>query len=203
MKITLLLHKLIHLTEFTYIYCLGKVLGISWVIQYLRNPNPRLTNSILRSFGAKVGSSTTFKRSVFIDNVFEDQNSAGDFRYLRIGDNCYLGDCLYLDLANKIVLENNVVISGKVSLLTHSDCNRSTILAHQFPRKCDPIIIKEGAWIGFGAILLSGVTIGKNAVVAASSLVRTDISENTVNGGIPAVVIRKLGCKPNDTGCIT
>lgn len=162
------------------------------MVRYLRNPNPLVTPRILRAFGATVGEKTTIKRSIYIDNTYEDQNSAGDFRYITIGSNCYIGDCVYFDLANQIILGNNVIISGKVSIITHADCNRSTYLAEEFPRICQPVVIEDGAWIGFAATILSGVTIGKQSVVAASSLVRDNIESRKLFAGIPARELNSL-----------
>jgi acetyltransferase-like isoleucine patch superfamily enzyme len=51
----------------------------------------------------------------------------------------------------------------------------------------DSILIKEGAWIGAGSIILPGVVIGENAVVGAGSVVTKSISPGAVVGGVPAV----------------
>ncbi len=48
------------------------------------------------------------------------------------------------------------------------------------------------AWIGAGATILPGVTVGENAVVAAGAVVSKNVPDNTVVGGIPAKVIRTI-----------
>jgi len=55
-----------------------------------------------------------------------------------------------------------------------------------------PIIVEDMAWIGAGAIILSGVRIKKGAVVAAGSVVNKDVEAYTVVGGVPAKVIKKI-----------
>ena len=187
-----ILRQLVVYFEFVWIYSLGKALGISYIVRYLRNPNPLITVKLLRGFGAKVGNKTTIKRSLFIDNAYEDRNSAGDFSFLEIKDNCYIGDVVYFDLSNQIIIEDNSVISGQVSFITHADCNRSPFLDKKFPRISKPIIVRKGAWIGFGTTIMSDVTIGENSVVAACSLVRQNIGNKTVAGGVPAENIRKI-----------
>lgn len=54
-------------------------------------------------------------------------------------------------------------------------------------------VVKKGASIGGGAVILPGVTIGANAIVGAGSVVTSDVNENTVVVGNPARCIRHLG----------
>ena len=54
------------------------------------------------------------------------------------------------------------------------------------------ILIKKNAWIGAGAIILHGVTVGENSVVAAGSVVTKDVPDNTVVAGIPAKIIKNI-----------
>ncbi len=55
-----------------------------------------------------------------------------------------------------------------------------------------PVIIGDNVWIGMNAVILKGVTIGDNSVVAAGSVVTKNIEPNTVVAGNPAVVVKKL-----------
>ena len=109
------------LFEYSTRFMAGKILGISFVVSYLRNPNPRVSIKLLRAFGATVGKDTTIKRALVIDNVSEVRNSTGDFSHLKIGHNCYIGDNSFLDLANQIIIEDNAVISANASFLTHAE----------------------------------------------------------------------------------
>jgi putative colanic acid biosynthesis acetyltransferase WcaF len=177
---------------FLKVLLLGKLVGISYVVGYLRNPNPLATIQLLRAFGAEIGEGTTVKRAVLIDNAYEDENSSGDFRYLRIGKNCYIGDAVYLDLANRITFGDNVVISGQVSIITHADCNRSECLNRIFPRQCASVTIGNGAWLGFRTTILHGVTVGENTLIAAHALLRDNADSRSVYTGVPARKIREL-----------
>ena len=56
-----------------------------------------------------------------------------------------------------------------------------------------PVTIGDNVWIGGGVTIVGGVTIGKNAVVAAGSVVIRDVPPDTLVAGNPARVIRKLG----------
>ena len=57
---------------------------------------------------------------------------------------------------------------------------------------CKPVHIGKDAWIGAGATILPGVTVGDNAVVAAGAVVTKDVAPNTIVGGNPAKVIREI-----------
>jgi acetyltransferase-like isoleucine patch superfamily enzyme len=168
------------------------VSGPAAAIRYLRNPSPQVTVRLLRSLGAGIGDHTVFKRAVFFDNVVDDRDSAADFRHLQIGRNCFVGDAVFFDLANRVVLEDDVVISAQVAFLTHADCNPSPYLDRHFPRRCEEVRVQRGAWIGMRATVLSGVVVGSECVIGAHALVRKDTAPRTVYAGVPALPVRRL-----------
>ena len=57
---------------------------------------------------------------------------------------------------------------------------------------CKPVVLKRNCWIGAGATILPGVTVGENAIVGAGAVVTKDVEPNTVVGGIPAKLIKRL-----------
>lgn len=110
-------------------------------------------------------------------------------KHTKIGKNVFINfDCTFLDLGG-ITIEDNVLIAPKVCLLLEghptSIENRQSLI----PK---PIHIKKNAWIGAGATILQGVTIGENSVVAAGAVVSKDVPDNTIVGGIPAKIIKKI-----------
>lgn len=110
-------------------------------------------------------------------------------KHTKIGKNVFINfDCVFLDLGG-ITIEDGVLIAPKVSLLSEGhpinpDERQSLVPGH--------IHIRKNAWIGAGATILPGVTIGENAVVAAGAVVSKDVPANTVVGGIPAKVIKSI-----------
>ena len=86
-----------------------------------------------------------------------------------------------------ITIEDDVYIAPDVKLLTEyhpeAPAQRHNLLTK-------PIVIRRNAWIGAGAIILPGVTIGENAIVGAGSVVRHDVEANTIVGGNPAKFLR-------------
>lgn len=167
--------------------------GTPTAVWYAKNPViTAATRPLLESKGAEIGQNTRIKRSFHIDNSILDENSTGDFTHLTVGDDCYLGDRVYVDLADEIDIGDNVTIAGEASFVTHADCNRSPYLNEQFPREQAPITIEDGAWVGFGATIMPGVTVASESVVAAGAVLRTDTEPRTIYGGVPATKLREV-----------
>ena len=109
------------------------------------------------------------------------------FDMVHIGKNVMImPDCLMMSRGG-ITIEDGAMIAANVQLISnnHDLYDRQILL-------CKPVHICENAWIGAGATILPGVTVGKNAVVAAGAVVTKDVEPNTIVGGNPAKVIRKI-----------
>lgn len=187
-----LLYRVLTRLRFILLNISFKLTGINAPLRFLRNPDPWISVRVLRMCGAKIGTGSTVKRSLFIDNAYEDAGSKGDLSNLVIGSNVYIGDMVYLDLANRIEIRDNAILAGQVSVVTHADCNRSEYLNARFPRVSAPVTIGAGCWIGFGATILAGVTIGENSVIGANSLVTGDVEPNSVYYGTPATKQKEI-----------
>ena len=115
-----------------------------------------------------------------------------DYGYnIRIGRRSFINyGGVLLDVA-PITIGDEVLIATNVQILTAThplDAARRRAW-WEFAK---PISIADGAWIGGGAIILPGVSIGANAVVGAGAVVTRDVSANTVVVGNPARVARHL-----------
>lgn len=106
---------------------------------------------------------------------------------LKIGNNVYINSNSLLMARGGITIEDDVLIAANVQLLSnnHDEYERQILT-------CKPIHIKKGAWIGAGASILPGVTIGKYAIVGAGAIVTKDVGDFEVAVGIPAKVVKKL-----------
>ena len=110
-------------------------------------------------------------------------------RFTTIGKNVFINNgCSFLDLGG-ITIEDNVLIGPQVKLVTE---NHPLNPATRKGLITKPIVIKRNAWIGAGATILPGVTIGENSVVAAGAVVSKDVPDNTVVGGIPAKFLKHI-----------
>ena len=115
--------------------------------------------------------------------------------YSDFGENISLGKnvfvnhaCTFMDRGG-ITVGDNVLIGPKVNLIT---TGHPLNPAERLATISNPICIKKGAWIGAGATILPGVTVGENAVVAAGAVVSKDVPDNAIVGGIPARFIKNI-----------
>ncbi|SDR02033.1 DapH/DapD/GlmU-related protein [Flagellimonas zhangzhouensis] len=108
---------------------------------------------------------------------------------IKLGKNIFINqNCQILDLGG-VTIDDHVMIGPRVNLLSEShpvDPESRKILIAK------PIHIKENAWIGAGATILPGVTIGAHAVVAAGAVVSKDVPARTVVAGIPAKEVKSI-----------
>ncbi len=136
---------------------------------------------IIRKLFGKVG-----------DNCIVTQPFYCDMGYnIEVGDNFYTNhNCTILDGA-KVTIGNNVFIAPNCCISTanhpldYEQRNKGIEYAV-------PITIEDNVWIGAGVIVLSGVTIGKNSVIGAGSVVTKDIPPNVIAVGNPCKVLREI-----------
>lgn len=108
-------------------------------------------------------------------------------KHTKIGKNVFINfNCTFLDLGG-ITIEDNVLIGPNVNILSEGHPVSPEDRHSLVPKS---IHIRKNAWIGAGATILQGVSIGENAIVAAGAVVSKDVPDNTIVGGIPAKVIR-------------
>lgn len=96
-----------------------------------------------------------------------------------------------------ISIGKNVVISSEVRILTHDYSVNKALELSDFKvgaevRKLAPVILEENCFIGMRSLILPGVTIGKNSIIGAGSIVTKSIPKNVVAAGNPARVISTL-----------
>lgn len=110
-------------------------------------------------------------------------------RGVTIGKNVYMGMYCVIDNAypEYVYIEDNVSLAGSVIVLAHS--NPYAHFKNVVESSVAPIVIKEGAWIADGAIILRGVTIGRNAIVSAGTVVDKDVPDNSLAKGNPMKIV--------------
>lgn len=108
---------------------------------------------------------------------------------MKIGKNIIINKGATILSPGIVEIEDNVLIAPEVKITTvdHDLSNRHNLFHFK------KVTLRENAWICMGAIICPGVTIGRNAVVAAGAVVTKDVPDNTVVGGNPARVIKTIG----------
>ncbi|MBB6327771.1 acetyltransferase-like isoleucine patch superfamily enzyme [Algoriphagus iocasae] len=123
--------------------------------------------------GAKIGKDCNVNCHTFIEND------------VLIGDRVTVKSGVYL--WDGLTIEDDVFIGPNVTF-TNDKYPRSK----KYPSEFQRTIIKKGASIGAGSVILGGCTIGENSMVGAGSLVTRDVPPNTLVMGSPAKVVRKI-----------
>ena len=117
---------------------------------------------------------------------------------IRVGRNVFINQACMLNDIGGIEIGDDVMIGPRVSLLTAGHPldpgrRRRQIVAA-------PITIERNVWLGAGATVLQGVTVGSDAVVAAGAIVTRDVPPRTLVAGVPAQVVREIGADGDDSG---
>jgi acetyltransferase-like isoleucine patch superfamily enzyme len=111
---------------------------------------------------------------------------------LAIGDRCVISRGSHI-VAHESVEIGDDVWTGPYVYITdqnHGYEDPDTPIGTQFPVN-RPVRIGSGSWLGAGAIVLPGASIGRNVVVAAGSVVRGTVPDHCVVAGVPARIVRE------------
>jgi putative colanic acid biosynthesis acetyltransferase WcaF len=131
----------------------------------------------LRWFGAKIGKGVVIRSRVNITFPWK----------LTVGDHVWLGEeCWLLNLA-PVVIESHVCISQRAFLCTGNHNYKSPT----FDLITKPIHLERGCWIGAGAFVGPGVTVGSHAVLTAGSVATSDLQAFGIYRGNPAVLVKE------------
>ena len=162
----------------------------------------RLWHYIYRVYGVRKNVSTGSNLHLGIGSILW-----APFR-LSLGDNVYIGKYCSIECDGSI--GDNVMIANHVGMIGRYDHDYSCVgtpirLApwvgspeYQGPGKGLLVVVEDDVWIGFGAVVLTGVRIGRGAIVAAGSVVTRDVDPYSIVGGNPAKKIAERFCRKED-----
>jgi acetyltransferase-like isoleucine patch superfamily enzyme len=131
-------------------------------------------------------------RVAILDRMTLTGRGARPYARLSVGEGSIISSHVLFNLDAPVTIGRNVEIAQFVRIYTGR--HRMGPSAQRFDPTFDPlpVVIEDGAWIGTGAAILPGVTIGRGSVVSAGSVVRGDVPANTLVEGVPATIVREL-----------
>jgi acetyltransferase-like isoleucine patch superfamily enzyme len=110
-------------------------------------------------------------------------------RRIIFGKNVFVNSgVMFTDLGG-IVIEDDVLIGPGASLIS---VNHPQNPNNRHGLELSPVYIHQNAWIGAKSVILPGVSVGKNAIVAAGAVVTHNVPDNTIVAGVPAKVIKTI-----------
>jgi len=156
-----------------------------------RNSRILAPATIIGGGGITVGERVTIREHAWLNarSDWPDGRST-----LTIGDGVYIGRFVQINAWSEVEIESDVLVGDRVYIsdAEHHFENREIPVLLQGDFFKGPVRLRTGCWIGIGAVILPGVTVGKNAVVAANAVVRCDVPDYTVVGGVPARILREI-----------
>jgi acetyltransferase-like isoleucine patch superfamily enzyme len=122
-----------------------------------------------------------------------------------IGEYCYIGEGTRIWSSGNIQVGNRVLISHNVNIHDSNSHPLNSKERHEHfleiifnghPKQLflneKDVVIKDDVWIGFNSSVLKGVTIGSNSVIASCSTIIKSVDSNTMVGGNPATILKKI-----------
>ena len=130
---------------------------------------------LLRLFGARIGPGLVIKPHVRIKYPWR----------LAVGVHSWIGQNVWIDNIENVSIGDHVCLSQLTYLCTGGHDHRR----RTFDLVARPIQIKNGAWLGASCLVLGGITVHANAIVAAGSVVTKEVAQGTIVAGNPAVLL--------------
>jgi serine acetyltransferase len=140
----------------------------------------------------EVGDQTMIAEQVTLCAGMMPGHDLGDKPVLRVGDRCVIGRGSHIVAHHSIVIGDDVFTGPYVYITdqNHSYADPDMPIGRQWPVNT-AVSIGAGTWLGAGAVILPGASIGRNVVVAAGSVVRGSVPDHSVVAGVPARIVRE------------
>jgi acetyltransferase-like isoleucine patch superfamily enzyme len=110
---------------------------------------------------------------------------------LSIGSGTYIGRFAHINAAESVVIEDEVLIADRVHIsdYQHAFGDLERAIVAQRLTDPEPVRVGWGSWIGVGAVIMPGITVGRGAIVGANAVVTRDVADFEIVAGVPAAQI--------------
>ena len=136
---------------------------------------------ILRTFGSTIGNGVVIKPNVNIKYPW----------FLTIGNDCWIGEDVWIDNLAQVSIGNNVCLSQGAYLLTGSHDYKK----EAFDLMLGKIVLEDGVWIGAKSVVCPNVTCKSHSVLAVGSIATSDLDAYGIYQGNPALFKRRREIK--------
>jgi acetyltransferase-like isoleucine patch superfamily enzyme len=106
---------------------------------------------------------------------------------IEIGDNCFFNDNCMISCRENIIIGNNCIFGNNVSIYDNDHDYKNSLEKYV----TNKVEIGDNTWCGCNVVILKGVTIGKNCVIAAGTLVNKDVPDNSIVYNSKELIIKK------------
>ncbi|GAL18722.1 N-acetylglutamate synthase [Vibrio maritimus] len=146
------------------------------------------------------GSTDDRHRSELFQQLMGSMSESSIIRspfYCEFGKTISIGEKTFLNMnitmldGAKITIGNNVLVGPNTQFYSASH-DLNYLKRRSWATHCAPIIVEDDVWIGGNVVINQGVTIGARSVIAANSVVNSNVPPDSLYGGTPAKLIRKI-----------
>lgn len=130
------------------------------------------------------------------ENFVFDPFGHYSFDTIEVGDDVFIGQGAYISSTKSTIIFGSKIMLGPRVTIIGGDHNTSVIGSYMYDVKEKkitddlPVIVRDDVWIGTGATILKGVTVGTGSIIAAGALVINDVPDYSIIGGVPGKVLR-------------
>jgi acetyltransferase-like isoleucine patch superfamily enzyme len=179
-----------------------------WIQRLIGRATCRLRQGAVLGFPARIRNIRGDSDKIIVgahSHIFGELLTFAHGGEIRIGEWCYVGEGTRIWSAASIEIGDRVLISHSANIFDslthplrvaarHEQVRQIFQQGHPQQLSLDekPVKIGDDAWIGAGAMVMRGVTVGNGGIVAAGAVVTRDVPPYTIMAGNPAVVIREL-----------
>ncbi|CAN5559625.1 putative colanic acid biosynthesis acetyltransferase [soil metagenome] len=152
-------------------------------------PSSSLRVRILRAFGARIGDRVVMRPGTQIKYPW----------HLVVGNDCWLGEKVWIDNLTTVRLGNSVCLSQGVYLCTgnHDWGDKA------FGLMIAPIMLNDSSWAGAMSVLLPGTVLGEGAIAAAGSVINGIVPDYEIYGGNPGAFLKKRIIRNEVEECVS